>query len=62
MIVCWGVDSGLDGQLLCELDDVEVNLCFHDTIKESVLKKQIENSKVCAVILSHFVQRYKDNI
>ena len=52
-----GVDSGLDGQLLCELDDVEVNLCFHDTIKESVLKKQMETVKY---VLSYFLLSSRD--
>ena len=52
-----GVDSGLDGQLLCELDDVEVNLCFHDTIKESILKKQIETVKY---VLSFFLISSRD--
>ena len=52
-----GVDSGLDGQLLCELDDVEVKLCFHDTIKESVLKRQMETVKY---VLSFFLLSSRD--
>ena len=41
LIVCWGLSSGLDGQLLCELGWTveDKSLCFHDTIKESVIEK-----------------------
>lgn len=47
-----GADLGLDGQLLCELDDVEVKLCFHDTIQEDVLRRQMETVRY---VLSFFL-------
>ena len=47
-----GADSGLDGQLLCELDDVEVKLCFYETIQEEVLKRQMETVRY---VLSFFL-------
>ena len=47
-----GADSGLDGKLLCELDDVEVKLCFCETIQEEVLKRQMETVRY---VLSFFL-------
>lgn len=52
-----GVDSGLDGRLLCELDDVEVKLIFHDSVTESRLKKQME---IVRYILSFFLLSSRD--
>ena len=47
-----GDDAGLDGQLVCELDDVEVKLCFHETIHEDLLKRQMDTVRY---ILSFFL-------
>ena len=47
-----GVDFGLDGQLLCELDDVEVKLCFPESIREDVLLRQMETVRY---VLSFFL-------
>lgn len=47
-----GANSGLDGQFLCELDDVEVKLCFCETIQEEVLKRQMETVRY---VLSFFL-------
>ena len=52
-----GVDSGLDGRLLCELDDVEVKLIFHDSVTESRLKKQME---IVRYVLSFFLLSSRD--
>lgn len=47
-----GVDAGLDGLLLFELDDVEVKLCFREIIHEDVLKRQMDAVRY---ILSFFL-------
>lgn len=47
-----GVNTGLDGSFLCELDDVEVKLCFHEIIQENVLKRLMDTVRY---ILSFFL-------